>query len=1423
MVRRAAGRSLTIPATVNSNSVKAIVDTAAMITMVNKSIIELPMDNHQYERVLLKGIGPRPLVGQVVTDVDIVVGTKCVRWDVCVVDMTDSVILGLDFLNACNAVVDLPRMTVRLNGESIPAKFVDGDNSGTRVRLTKTIRIPANSSMFVYGKVDEPTWDGYIVEPTRSQLPVLVSSTIGNGPTCVLHVINDSNHRVRLKQGSVVGYADSIEGAVDIEDQEEPSVLDVKKVTTPTESTTESKSQVLPPHLIDLYERSIKGLADKQKKILKSLLIEYEDVFSKHDLDLGCLTEVKHKIDTKDAPPVKHRIRRTPVGFQDVEQEYLTKLLKTGVIQESTSEWASAPVLVRKRDGSVRWCVDYRALNDRTVKDCFPLPIIEDCLDSLQGSTMFCTLDLASGYYQIELDEADRKKTAFITRYGLFEHTRMGMGLCNAPATFQRAMQLVLRGLTWSQVLVYLDDVVVLGRDFDNSIDNLRNALTRFRKFSLKLKPKKCQLFQHEVEFLGKLVSAEGIKVSPSKVEAVLKWPVPTTRKELMSFLGFVNYHRDHVPNFAEVTAVLYELAHQEDTASWENRHEEAFMRTKQLLTSPPCLSYPNPDDIFILDTDASDTAIGAVLSQVQDGQEKVICYASHVLMKAQRKYCTTRKELLAVVKFCRHFRHYLLGRRFILRTDHNSLVWLMRFKHIEGQLARWLEELAQFDMQIVHRPGRKHSNADGVSRIPDHVKECDCYQAGAAVEDLPCNGCNYCQRAHKQWTRFQQDVDDVVPLSSKVISTLQVRRAISEKSEGTESHIISDDSSEDDCDEDAVEDLQDPDATIPYVEDGEMAPNWTASYSATELRSLQIEDNDICPIIEWLETEYQPTKSELRLQSPATRSFWMCQGCLEFHDGVLYYRWIDQPERGPCLLVPKSLRERVLLGCHDFKTAGHLGRQKTLARLKSSFIWYHMADECKQYVRSCSTCNQNKKANIKAKARLQPFHAGSPMERIHLDILGPFNVSESGNRYILMMVDQFTKWVEMAALPDQSALLIAQKFLVHFIATFGCPLEVHTDQGKNFDGTLFSSLCDLLEIAKTRTTPYHPSSNGQVERFNTVVLQMVRCYIEKKNRLWDRDLPLLAMALHSMVNRQTGYTPNKLMFGRETVQPIQLVLGTAQDLFRKYDPDSWIGELAQSLQEIHQLARERLRVSQMRQRRDYDLRLVEKQYSPGDLVYKIDSSTKIGHSKKLRCPWIGPYLVIAAKFPLYRIQNRKGDSVIHHDRLKPCEDRAIPIWLRRLRHQFFGQEDQEFDTDESTIPDIDPDETIPYVETTLRDSAVAGALPELFVDEDVTLLPGSPGHVSTIADSKSSVGFSGNQGTVSPTERPNPDVTPLLKSRKNKEGAVSFPCSDTEIIKGVTPSRDTDVPDQGPVASANDAIHTRRGRPVRKPLRFQD
>ena len=466
----------------------------------------------------------------------------------------------------------------------------------------------------------------------------------------------------------------------------------------------------MPTHLQELWGRSCKALSKEQSVALGKTLIEFQDIFSKNDTDLGCFTVVKHKINTGDAKPIRQKMRRTPLGFDKEEKEHLDGLVDAGVTQPSLSEWASPPVLIRKKDGKVRWCIDYRALNDKTVKDAYPLPNITECLDVLGDNQFYSSLDMTSGYYQIEIEESDRPKTAFLTRYGLFEHCYMPFGLCNAPATFQRAMMLLLRGLTWEEVLAYLGDVTILGKDFYDHLDNLITVFKRFRSYNLKLKPKKCFLFQTQIMFLGKLVTKNGISVNPDSISVIKKWPKPTTVKEVQKFLGLVNYHRAHLKDFGNIAHALYDLTKKGTEFAWTQEHGEAFEKLKSALISAPCLAFPrNTSEPFVVDTDASDDAIEAELLQLQDGEERVISYGSYILTPSQRNYCTTKKELLAIVRFTRQFKHYLLGRRFYVRTDHSCLHWLMGFKNPTGMLARWLGELSQYDMVVIHRKGKHH------------------------------------------------------------------------------------------------------------------------------------------------------------------------------------------------------------------------------------------------------------------------------------------------------------------------------------------------------------------------------------------------------------------------------------------------------------------------------------------------------------------------------------------------------------------------------------------------------------------------------------------------------------------------------------------------------------------------------------------
>ena len=453
---------------------------------------------------------------------------------------------------------------------------------------------------------------------------------------------------------------------------------------------------------------------------LRDRLLSFSDVFALDALELGTTGLTHHYIRTGNHSPIKQPHRRIPFALRQTVEELVKDMLSQGVIVPSASPWASPIVLVRKKDGGTRFCVDYRKLNHITKLDEFPLPRIDETLDLLAGAKYFTTLDLTSGYWQVPMETTSQEKTAFVTHCGLYEFTRMPFGLVNAPATFQRLMELALAGLVRKKCHIYLDDVLVFGRTLEEHTENLSSVLLRIRKAGLKLKPKKCKFAQLSVQYLGHVVSVAGVQTDPEKVTAVREYPVPSDLKRLRSFLGLASYYRRFVPNFSRVAGCLHALTKKDVPYDWTTQCQKAFEQLKELLTTAPILCYPNFQRPFALETDASGHGLGAVLAQEQeDGLVRPIAYASRSLQAHERNYGVTELEGLGVVWAVRHFRTYLYGHRCIVYTDHEALKSLLNTPQPSGKLARWGLALQEMDLEIVHRSGKKNANADALSRSP--------------------------------------------------------------------------------------------------------------------------------------------------------------------------------------------------------------------------------------------------------------------------------------------------------------------------------------------------------------------------------------------------------------------------------------------------------------------------------------------------------------------------------------------------------------------------------------------------------------------------------------------------------------------------------------------------------------------------------
>ncbi|UYV75275.1 K02A2.6-like [Cordylochernes scorpioides] len=638
-----------------------------------------------------------PILGGL--DVEICLGGIRFNHRVLVAEIDDEFILGMDILTRQDFTFDPTQGVLTLGSESFVLSKEGQKDEEVRLFACEDKHIDGNSEGVVRAVAEEPLGCCIgLAEPTdNSAKNLLVARTLvniihGKVPVRVANVFFSG---VSIIKGDLLATCTPISRISTKEDGQHKIIRQTK------------------------LELDLKDLSEEEARNARAFLKKNQDVFSSGDGNLGRTDLVRHRINTGDARPIRQSPRRLPMAKQEEVTGLLRKMKRDGIIEESNGPWSSPVVLVTKKDGTTRFCVDYRRLNDITKKDSYPLPRIDDTLTTLAVSSWFSTLDLKSGYWQVGMHPEDKEKTAFSTGSGLYQFTVMPFGLCNAPATFERLIELVLKGLTWKTCLVYLDDIMVMGRTFEEHLRNLQEVFDRFRANNLTLNPKKCQLFQKSVKFLGHIVSTEGIRTSEDKIFAIKNWPEPGDKHELRSFLGLCTYYRRFVEGYADIAVPLHRLTEARASFHWNEECEKAFRALKRSLCSNPILAYPQPGTNFILDTDASNLGIGGVLSQVQDEDERVIEFFSRVLTKAERNYCATRKELLAIVKAVEHFHKYLYGQNFLIRTDHAALTWLLRMKNPEGQVARWLEKLQQYHFQIKLRGGRSESSQEtgGITR----------------------------------------------------------------------------------------------------------------------------------------------------------------------------------------------------------------------------------------------------------------------------------------------------------------------------------------------------------------------------------------------------------------------------------------------------------------------------------------------------------------------------------------------------------------------------------------------------------------------------------------------------------------------------------------------------------------------------------
>ena len=985
---------------------------------------------------------------------------------------------------------------------------------------------------------------------------------------------------------------------------------------------TQSDDQDDGSWILDLIDLSgIKDWPEQLQHDTREMLKRNAKVFSKDDMDMGRTNLVKHHIKLTDPAPFKEAYRRIPPQMYDEVKTHIQEMLDLGAIRPSNSPWASSIVLVRKKDGRLRFCIDLRRLNNRTVKDAYSLPRIESILDSLGGAQIFTTLDLKAGYWQVEMAEECKAYTAFTCGpLGFYECDTMPFGATNAPATFQRLMHDCLGDLNMNWCIVYLDDIIVFSDTKEEHIKRLEAVFQKLMAAGLKLKPTKCFFFRNEIEYLGHVVSGKGISTNPKKIEAVTKWPTPKTVYDVRSFLGFVGYYRRFIKNFSKITKPIREvitgLENQSKRAAkktyieWTDTAESAFEALKTMCVSTPILAYPNYQLPFILHTDSSTDGLGAVLYQKQDGKQRVIAYASRSVSKAESNYPAHKLEFLALKwAVCEKFHEYLYGSKpFEVYTDNNPLTYVLTSAKLDACGQRWVAKLANYNFSIKYRCGVSNTEADALSRIkwPEALSEM-------------MNTDNGCMDTHVinavlTGAVTKSSLIESVSCSAGIIPTeLDMNDKLSNINWMKEQRL-------------------DPNlgVIIRLIESGQLFKRKLQGKDSTELKSFLRNKRSLKLIKDVL---YRKSFSD---NSTTKKTMWQ-------------------------LVVPKIFRERALSGCHD--DVGHQGILRTLSLLRERFYWPGMQEEATQYVMRCSRCLRRK--TPPQVAPLQPILVTQPLELVHMDYLS-LEPSKGNIENVLVITDHFTRYALAYPSKTQTAQATARILWDNFICHYGFPEKFISDQGRNFESDLIKELCKIAGVKKIHTTPYHPQGNGQCERFNSTLCNMLGTLSDEEKSDWKSHLGCMTHAYNCTKHASTTYSPYYLMFGRHPRLPIDIEFGLHKPNCSDNSSKSrYIQKLRRRLNYAFQKASKYSDQQAKKYKQGYDKSVKGPQLHENDLVLVKIVAHKGRH--KLQDRWEPEeYVVIEqpiAGTPVYKVKPVNGSNVrtLHRNLLLPLGVKLEP------------------------------------------------------------------------------------------------------------------------------------------------------------------
>ena len=1071
---------------------------------------------------------------------------------VTVVENINDNIIGIDFMHAN-----------RMNYDAASKQITFAHMLTNALYSLKETTIPALSTMIIQAKfkgnvcntaspvatIHAPT------NPTISGMPALV--TLDKYRNCKLVIDNCAPYEVTLARNEVLGV---------LEFEPDKCIPLNEKTISALISDIADQLPKVPKRKFTRQEIEQKAnlkVPDQYKDKYLDILFKHQAAISITKFDLGRAKNFNHKIFLKDDNPVYRKQFKIPEAHQTFIEATLDEWLKLGVVKRTNSLYNSPLFCVPKKQGQgLRIVQDFRELNNHSHIDKYSMKEITECIGDIgrANSTIFSTLDLTSGFWQMKLDDDSQPLTAFtIPGKGQFAWVTSPMGLLGCPASFQRLMEAVLRNI--KNVLVYIDDLLIHTATHEQHLQVLEQVFERLHSNHLKINLDKCVFGNQEVSYLGFTLTPDGIKPGRNKLQAIKDAKPPTTIKMVRSFVGLCNFFRTHIKDFAIIAAPLFQVTRKDSgykTGPLPPAALHAFKVLQQQLTSDPVMAFPRADRQYALITDAatgtSDTpgGLGAILTQIdKDGKHFAISFASRQLKDHEKNYSPFLLEAAAAVWGMDIFNEYLRGKRFILFTDHKPLE---KLGHLHTKTMNRLQAaLLEHDFVVQYKKGTTMP-ADYLSRLPS----------------------------------FQQEEQQIIA------------------------------------------------AFDPFQ------PN---------LPQLQNQDNDLQAIFHFLKTgkwQEHLTKRQIRtLAALAPKVFFD-------KNKLAWIRLEDYKYPRTALWLPEFYRKEALCEAHDQMFAGHNAAQKSYLKLTSSYFWPNVYVHILKHTQTCLRCQQRKLSRQK-KPPLAPLPIpDQPNIRIHADLFGPMLGSDKKSAYILCITDAFTKYAVVVKIDNKDAETVAKAIFNNWFCKFGIPAQIHTDGGKEFVNKLSAELFELLNVQHSKTSPYHPQCNSQVEVFNKTVKKYLASYVDDSTLNWDEWLPALMLAYNTSYHSTIATTPFELLFG---VKP-RLPSLPAPDIERHHYGETIAAERFQMLQQARQLAQQTAAAQGEKYKTNYDKQSSPHTFQIGQKVWLSDS-TSIGKNAKLTPNWIGPYEIVDINDTNAKLKIKNKLKIVNIARLKKFVEEA--------------------------------------------------------------------------------------------------------------------------------------------------------------------